>query len=186
MDRMSRFCPSRGLTLLEVLVVLALLAVLTVLVIPGFHSLQQALFIRLEAGSLLQAAALARSEAMARGQPVTLCPAAPRDGTRSRCSGDYSQGWLVYANPLSLVQPAGPAQVLRRWPSRPGLRVVNRAGTDPLDSAVTWRPDGSARRNLTFMVCSRASPGLASWSLVLNRLGRPRLARAWGECDGPA
>lgn len=185
MDRMSPSGPPRGLTLLELLVVLAVLSLLVTLVVPGFQALQQAVLIRLEAGRLLQAASLARGEAIARGEVVTLCPSdASGPGSADPCRGTYSQGWMLYANPQSRLQPVDPQQVLQRWSGRAGLVIVNRAATRALDTRVSWRPDGSARRNLTFMICSRHRPSLASWSLVLNRLGRPRLVRGWGECDG--
>lgn len=187
MDRMSPFGPPRGLTLLELLVVLAVLALLLTLVVPGFQALRQAVLIRLEAGRLLQAVSLARSEAMFRGEVVTLCPMARgQAGETDRCRGTYSQGWMLYANPQALEQPATPQQILQRWPGQPDLSIVNRAGTRVLDTRISWRADGSARRNLTFMVCSRQKPSLVSWSLVLNRLGRPRLARGWGVCDASA
>ncbi|MAC35404.1 MAG: hypothetical protein CME38_17665 [Haliea sp.] len=184
MDRMSLSGPPRGLTLLELLVVLAVLAVLAALMVPGFQTLRQAVSIRLEAGRLLQAVSLARSEAMFRGEAVTLCPTAPDPaGDTEHCRGTYSQGWMLYANPGALAQPVTAEQILQRWPGRPNLTIVNRAGTQLLDARVSWRADGTARRNLTFMVCSRQKPSLASWSLVLNRLGRPRLARGWGDCN---
>lgn len=185
MDRMSRLRPARGLTLLELLVALGVLALLAGLAVPGFQALQQNVLIRLEAGRLLQAALLARSEALARGQPVTLCPAADSEGQRSACQGDYSQGWLVYANPGLDAQPSDSTQLLQSWPPLGGLHIRNRAGNAAVAAAITWHPDGSARRNLTWMVCSRSRPDLLSWSLVLNQVGRPRLARGWGNCDVP-
>lgn len=184
MDRMSRARPPRGLTLVELLVVVVLLAVLISLAVPGFQALQQRLLLRLEAGRLLQAATFARSEAVVRGEPVTLCPAALAAGLRERCAGHYGQGWLVFANPGRAAQPATSGRILRVWsPLGPGLRVRNRAATATVAWPVTWGPDGSAHRNITLMVCSRPRAELPSWSLVLNRLGRPRLARGWGDCD---
>jgi type IV fimbrial biogenesis protein FimT len=171
MNRMSQRGPHRGLTLVEVLLVVALLSVLLLVAVPGFQAVQQRLAIRAEAGRLFMALNLARSEAVSRNQPVTLCPS---DYARSgvvRCGGDYRRGWVL----------------LRAWaPMSPTLHLLDRAGARHVVAPISFMPDGTAGRNRTLMVCSHRLPDLASWSVIMNVVGRARLLRAWGECPREA
>lgn len=186
MNRMSQRGPHRGLTLVEVLLVVALLSVLLLVAVPGFQAVQQRLAIRAEAGRLFMALNLARSEAVSRNQPVTLCPS---DYARSgvvRCGGDYRRGWVL----LRGVHTAGPATrdvLLRAWaPMSPTLHLLDRAGARHVVAPISFMPDGTAGRNRTLMFCSHRLPGLASWSVIMNVVGRARLLRAWGECPREA
>lgn len=182
MDRMSRRKPARGLTLVELMLVVALLGILTVVAVPGFQSLQQRTQMRTEATRLLAALNLARSEAVRRNLPVSLCPSNYAVSGALACGGDYSGGWIVFSNPErdQTVDPDGLVQAYA--PMHPQLQLSNRSGTVLTDELISFRPDGSAGRNRTLMICSRARPQLDSWSLVMNIVGRTRLVRGWGEC----
>ncbi|WP_268939957.1 GspH/FimT family pseudopilin [Parahaliea maris] len=173
---------SGGLTLMELLIALAVLAVVLGLAAPSMQSLLLQAQLRSEGSRLLNAVQLARSEAAARFRPVSICPAVQAAAGELRCGGTYGDGWLVLEG---LPQDAviEPARLLRLYHSVPdGYRVADRAGADAV-GAFTYYPDGATRRNLTLSVCSRQRPDLAGWSVVINRVGRARLARDWGRCE---
>ncbi|MDO8862484.1 GspH/FimT family pseudopilin [Haliea sp. E1-2-M8] len=178
--------PARGLTLVELMLVLALLGIFTVVAVPGFQSLQQRTQMRAEATRLLVALNLARSEAVRRNLPVSLCPSRYAVSGVLACDGDYRGGWIVFNNPGRDLE-IGPNSLIQAYlPMHPQLQLSNRSGTLLADELITFMPDGSAGRNRTLMICSRAQPGLASWSLVMNIVGRSRLVRGWGECPREA
>ncbi len=182
MDRMSMRKPARGLTLVELVLVVALLGILTVVAEPGFQSLQQRIQMRAEATRLLAALNLARSEAVRRNVPVSLCPSSYAVSASLECGGDYSAGWIIFSNPDRSPAVNAGSLVQAYPPMHPQLQLSNRSGTLLADELITFLPDGSAGRNRTLMICSRVRPQLASWSLVMNIVGRSRLVRGWGEC----
>lgn len=182
MDRKSHRSPALGLTLIEVMVMLGMLSVLLTLAVPAFQSIQQSLQVRAEALRLFTSLNLARSEAVSRNHPVTLCPSAYAHTGVLRCGGDYRNGWVLLRGESTLgLLPA--SALLRAWaPMSASLGVHNRAGSQRFADAISFQPDGSAGRNRTLMVCSRVLPHLAPWSVVMNVVGRARLVRGWGDC----
>ena len=64
------------------------------------------------------------------------------------------------------------------------LTLTNRAATRNASEKIVYQPDGTSRRNRTLMICSTVRPDVPSWSVVMNVIGRPRMARGWGECPG--
>ncbi|MEQ9465428.1 MAG: GspH/FimT family pseudopilin [Haliea sp.] len=174
--------PVRGLTLVELMLVVALLGILAVVAVPGFQSLQQKTLMRAEATRLLTALNLARSEAVRRNIPVSLCPSSYAVSASLDCHGDYSAGWIVFSNPGRSPEVSAGSLLQAYLPLHSQLQLSNRSGTRLADELITFMPDGSAGRNRTLMLCSRVRPQLASWSLVMNIVGRSRLVRDWGEC----
>lgn len=90
----------RGWTLVELLCTLGILAIVAALATPPLHRWVARHTVALQASALTSALRLARSEAIRRGQRVSLCaavgtPDAPRCQTRTR---DWSQGWLVFVD----------------------------------------------------------------------------------------
>ncbi|WP_246139773.1 GspH/FimT family pseudopilin [Parahaliea aestuarii] len=172
-----------GLTLMELLVVLAILAIVLGLVAPSMQSLLQGARMRSEAARLLDAVQLARSEAAARHRPVSLCPAVDAEGAVPSCGGTYAGGWLVFDGPPPADGTVAAASLLRSYPAvAAGYRIATSDGRGA-DVAFSYYPDGATRRNLTLSVCSIAQPQSPGWSLVINRVGRARVAQGWGRCD---
>ena len=179
----SRIRAPFGFTLLELMVVVAIVAVLLSLGAPALGrslSLQRQ---RVAVQALFAGFNLARREAIVRAAAVTVCPLAR---TGAGCGDDYRLGWQVFADPDRDQRRAAEREpLLRVYPALPpGMVVTNRAGTRTSDEAVTWYPDGTARRTLTLQLCDRHSGGGAAYSLVLNGVGRARIARGEGHCPG--
>ena len=169
----------RGFTLVELMIVLALLSLLLSLGLPAFQQLQISTRIQVQVHRLLASIVLTRSEAIKRNLPVVMCATPNGD----ECSGVFADGWMIFVDSDSDRQRDSNEELIRVEAALPdGYTVTNRAATRNANEQISYRPDGSARRNLTLMVCSSQRPDIASWSVVLNLVGRPRLARAWGDC----
>lgn len=84
---------AKGFTLVELLVTLTILGVLLGLAAPSMQAAVLGHRLSAYANGFVAAAQLARSEAIKRGVPVTLCPTANR--TSCATSGTWAQGWMV-------------------------------------------------------------------------------------------
>lgn len=97
-SRMHR-CRQGGFTVLELMIVIALLAIVTVIAVPNFRTAIQNNRITAQTNDLVTAFQLARSEAVKRGRPVTVCASdvidAEDNGTAPTCDNDWSEGWMV-------------------------------------------------------------------------------------------
>lgn len=184
MDRMSsQDSRARGFTLIELMIVTAVLSVALALAVPAMQRLSQSMQVRTEARRLLSAVHLARNEAIKRNTPVSLCPSPMARTGEATCAGVYADGWIMFSN-RNRDRVVDPGEVLIQAFDGlpPGYSLTNRAATRDENQLITYYPDGTARRNRTLMICSKANPEVASWSVILNIVGRPRIARDWGDC----
>lgn len=85
----------RGFTLVELVVVMALVALLVTIGIPGFNNVIRDNRLITGTNELVASMALARSEAVKRGIPVTVC--ASTDGAACTAS-NWEQGWIVFTD----------------------------------------------------------------------------------------
>lgn len=130
----------RGLTLFELMVTVMIVAVLGALALPNFGSAMRRGRMTTEVNELLGAINLARTEAITRAAPVSICPSA--DG--AACSGDattWNGGWMVfvdYANPGEVDGGDGDV-VLRVWP-----KINSKDSVTSTATYVRFAPTGSA------------------------------------------
>ncbi len=158
----------RGVTLVELVTVLAVLGVLATLAAPGFTGLL--LDARRTAGvnALVGAVQLARSEAIKRARPVTLC----RTVDGMHCAGggdDWSGGWLVFvpAQPTRPTAFDASAELLRV--DRPGFQGAVRGNR----AAFVFRPGPQRSTNGTVVFCDRRGSPEAR-AVIISHTGRPR------------
>lgn len=85
----------RGFTLLELMVALTVAAILLTVAVPAFNNIIQSNAVTVARNSLIGALSFTRSEAVKQGRDVILCKSA--DGLSCSTTGDWSQGWIVYA-----------------------------------------------------------------------------------------
>lgn len=160
-----------GFTLTECLVAVAAVALLLGLALPDFQELlrrqRAATAMHLLSTQLVQA----RSTAITRRVPVTLCPS--RGDGRCHDSPDWSSGWLLYRDPKRDTQPRSAQDILRdvQQPLHESVQVRSSAGR----LRVRYQPDGrSSGSNLTLRVCQGARLG---GEIVVNNAGRVRTRR---------
>jgi type IV fimbrial biogenesis protein FimT len=92
----------RGFTLIELLIGIAIVAVMTAVAVPSYRYITTKNSIASANNALLGDFMFARSEAIKRGQTVSLC-AWQTSATVPRphaCGTDWAMGWLVFADPL--------------------------------------------------------------------------------------
>lgn len=173
-----------GFTLIELMTVLAVLAIALTIAVPSMQGLLHRNQLRTETSRLLSAINLTRSEAISRNTIVSLCPSAFSSNGVPVCSRSYSDGWIIFTNrDRDRVVDAGTDEVLRVFEGLArGYSLTNRAGNREAFEVISYRPDGSSRRNRTLMICPPQGSNTPSWSLVMNLVGRARVARAWGNC----
>ncbi|WP_151705124.1 GspH/FimT family pseudopilin [Nitrincola alkalilacustris] len=110
--------PQAGLTLVELMVTVSVLAVLLGVAAPSFVSTVQNSRATTLANAIVYAFNLARSEAVRRGDDITVCPSLNEE----TCSGnDWTVGWIVLA-------PDG--TVIRSWSSPQIGAVISLAQAD--------------------------------------------------------
>jgi type IV fimbrial biogenesis protein FimT len=161
----------RGFTLIEMLATIAVATILVTLAAPSFREIAVRNRLVTYANDLISSVNLARSEAVRRGLPVTLCPSI----TGTRCAGsNWNNGWIAFVN----TNDDNPATVDA---GEPVLRVHEApAGSYTIYSSavfinhVTFRADGSANDAGLFALCHNAEL-VGSRAVILTQL-RPRVA----------
>lgn len=138
---MNTYRSQKGITLIEMMIAIVVLAILVTIGIPSFNTLIQNNRATAIANELVSATHLARSEAVRRGQAVTICPSQ----NQSSCQNvDWSQGWIV------VTQASG--QVIRVWEAQPQqASFQHRVGNNLLGQ--------NANKNITFERLGNISSG---------------------------
>lgn len=180
--RFSSRARARGYTLIEAMVVVALLGILVAVATPSFVSLMQRNRAAGEINSLIGDLQFARSEAIKRGLPVSLCTSS--NGSTCLGTPHWHSGWIVFVDP-GKSGTVGSAEALLRvrpaWNNGDSLVAQSdmKAVTFGRDGFVTSLPAGT----VTLPLRSAAAPGDTSRCLTLNRVGHHKvLARGTGTC----
>jgi len=89
-----------GFTLLEALIVVSITATLLTLGIPSFRDFLASRAVTAQISDLAGSIRLARTEAIKRGIPVTLCCSENPQAAAPTCTAgaDWSSGWLMFAD----------------------------------------------------------------------------------------
>lgn len=185
MCRFTSHKKTTGFTLIELMTVGAVLAITLSIAVPGMQRTISNTRLRAEASRLLSALALARSEAIGRNGLVSVCPSAFGSDGIARCSKSYADGWIVFSNrDKDRVVDKGSDEIIRVFSGLPsGYSLTNKAGTIDAHELISYYPDGSSRKNRTLMICPTTGQHVPSWSVVMNMVGRARIAKGWGECS---
>jgi type IV fimbrial biogenesis protein FimT len=89
---------SRGFSLLELMITITVMAILLAIALPSFRDVIHRNQVSSASNAILASVSYARSEAITRGQLVSVCPGDKTSG----CSAGgkvYDQGWIVYTYP---------------------------------------------------------------------------------------
>jgi len=139
--------PARGFTIIELMVTIAIAAILLALAAPAMRTAIAARTVVSQSAELLEGLHFARSEAMKRTGPVTICrttPAAPTTCTTSAAAN--WDNWMVFAERSSGTTgslDAGEAPL--RQHSQPPSSMVTWPTTTPAQiDYVTFQSNGIA------------------------------------------
>ncbi len=126
----------RGLGLIEVMMVAGLLVAVTAAALPGFRSLFDRLRVTTAAADFRIALALARNEAIRRGQRVDLLPA---------LRGDWRAGWRVVIDANNNQQADAGERVLHAGPPVPASVDILAKLSDGKRAYIAFDPSGRPR-----------------------------------------
>lgn len=167
-------------TLVELLVVLVVAAIGLSLAIPSFRTLIQGNRAATAANTFITALMSARSEAIRRGQRITVCRSA--DGAGCAASGGYEQGFIVFVDVNGDATVSDASRVLRVFDALPNLTA---RGNDKVADYVSYLPSGFTARTSgalqpgTVKVCA----GDVVRHVTISETGRTRVqAGAAGDC----
>lgn len=172
---------AEGVTLIELLVTLAVVAVIVAAGVPALRDFLATNRMSAAVNDLITSIHLARSEAITREAPTTLCPSANWDSPAPTCNpgGNLADGWIV------LVGRVGsPIVVQRHEPLSNGIALA-RDFVDSIDFSTNGLPaNANAAGEFNLLLCDDrgdhdAGGGVAAgrWINLRGRAGRPRIYR---------
>lgn len=124
-----------GFTLLELMVTVAIMAILLAIALPSFQSSLRSNRAATATNEMMASLSLARSEAIKNKGGGAVCPSS--SGTA--CVGNWSDGWLVWADANGNSALDAGETVLRYSQGNPRLTVNNS------DATVAFDPRGRSR-----------------------------------------
>jgi type IV fimbrial biogenesis protein FimT len=162
-----------GFTLIELLFTIALAAILTSLAAPSVTKLFKTNRVQTEASSLVGDLMLARTEAVKRGQNVSVCVSS--DGATCLATNTWQSGWIVFPDSAAACTGAGA--------SNPAIRVRNAfTGNDTFVASqastvcVTFNREGFTSNlgtsTVTFTLHTADSLSVATRCVAVNLGGR--------------
>lgn len=146
-----------GFSLLELMITIAVIAVLLAIAVPSFRDVIRRNQISSASNELLASIAYARTEAIDRGQLVSMCPSSSGTG----CTGGtaFEPGWIIYTYPAGAASAnekfAGSAILLRTIGARSGVSIQS---NDIPKAVITFGLQGQLRPGtppLGFVTCAR-------------------------------
>lgn len=155
----------RGFTLIESMIAIAVMLVLMAIAVPSFRDASHRSQLRSAANDLLATAHFARSEAIKRNAPVTVCVSS--DGVNCAASGGWQQGWIVRSDVTLRQQSASPLNVR-----------ISAGGITNL----TFQPTGVDATTAVFTVCrTPAGSSVEQRQVSIDATGRPSVRKTTGS-----
>lgn len=176
MHKSSSRRASCGVSLVELLIAISIAAIVLGLGAPAMGSLIDDYRRSSFTNELLGALSLARSEAIKRGQRVTLCPS--RDGVSCTPATDWDAGWIAFADLNANAVRDAVEPLIQAGRSAPGS--VSAWGNGSMSGYVSYVPLGTTRavsgafQSGSIRVCA----GGRERVLVVSRGGRVRVDQA--------
>lgn len=152
-----------GFTLVELMVTVAVLVVLVAIAVPSFDGIRLSMRLSSYATSLVAGSQLARSEAIKRNAPVTLCASA--DGTSCSTNGQWEAGWIVLSG----------TQVLRVESAAASGYLLREAGGA---SAIVFQATGVGASQSRITICRSAPSANQSRAVNISATGRTNVTRS--------
>ena len=171
----------RGYTILELMMTIAVIAVIAGFAVPSFLSTMNANRIVTDNNELISTLAFARSEAIKRGQRVTLCPTA--DQAACATTGGWEQGWMAFLDPSGFGTVDAGEEVLRVWD---GLERTTVRAAGSFATSVSFVGSGETRATPTnadsFYVCGSDGDTATARTINVGLLGHPSTQKGAAAC----
>ncbi len=176
-----RFRSSSGFTLTEVMIVVAIVGILLLVVTPNFGRFVADNRVSTTKDKLITALALARTEAIRRGERAVVCRANAAGDNCANNGTDWSDGWLVFADldaDGALDGGVGGNEIIRVQTDIDDLITITYAQ----NTAITYNGRGmlvlAAAGDQTFIVSDAADASVES-GLAIRSTGRVRSCADW-------
>lgn len=161
---------THGLTLIELITTVSVVAILATLAVPSFNDLRLDSERTTAVNGFIHGLFLARSEAIKRGQVVSICKSTDGETCADR-SAQWHDGWIVFANTDRddlPVRDSNETILLANsgWPA--GNITSNR-------DAYSFRAYQQAVVNGTIVFCDPRGSAHAR-AIIISHTGRPRVA----------
>jgi type IV fimbrial biogenesis protein FimT len=173
--------PQRGVTLVELMVVIAITAILAAVAVPQFTHMVGSRAIDAQSSALLSSLRLARSEALKRNIPVSICLTANPDAAAPTCSAPvpgvgWASGWIVFTDLGVSGRIDGNDTVIRVQSGFPGSGGMQPNGF----TFIRYTANGLPISNFgNFVLSNKASPNDSSTKryICLGIAGSARLSK---------
>ena len=177
---------ARGFTLLEALIAMGIVAILAAVGIPSFQNMSVGRIVRGQVDDLAGSIRLARTEALKRGIPVTICRSSAPEAVSPTCAAgaDWSSGWIVFADRNARGVVDANDTVIRVQPTYTNSGGITRTGTQ----AITFLPAGIAPgADGNFMLRPKLPTTSSSYipqsrRVCVTNTGTTRLIKGEGAC----
>jgi len=164
-----------GFTLTELLVTLSVASILLTVAVPNYRTFVQNNLQSTQSNNFYSTLALAKSEAIRRSSPVTVCPST--NGTSCTGGAIWSTGWLVFADTNSNGVVEAGDEILQVGAAFSGGNTFSGTRT-----RVTFTANGfSMASNDTFTLCDNRGAAYSK-AIILNNQGRFRTETGTGTC----
>lgn len=152
---------------------MSVVAILIAVVVPNFRGLIQNNRSQAQANELLSGLMLARSEALKRGLPVSICSST--DQISCADSTNWSSGWIVFTdNSGSPGIKDGTDEIIRVWEALKGSATLNAATL----KNIQYLPNGEVVTADNFTLTVPDCKGEQARTISMNATGRAQVTTA--------
>jgi type IV fimbrial biogenesis protein FimT len=162
---------SHGVTLIELIMTLGVVAILASVAGPSFSDVRHNAGRTTTVNGFLHGLFLARSEAIKRGQVVTVCRSSDGSTCADNRAGEWQDGWMIFVNKDRDETPQRDADedVLLVHEGWSGGTISSNRGS------YSFRPYQQAVVNGTIVFCDPRGSQHAR-AIIISHTGRPRVA----------
>jgi type IV fimbrial biogenesis protein FimT len=159
-----------GFTLMELMLTITVLAVLLGIAVPSFRETMERNRLIGANNDFVSALNYARSEALKRSNPVSLCSST--NGSTCAASTDWSRGWIAFGDTNANGNLDGAETLLQAWPATD----TNFTLTSTTRTFVRYGSTGVSSGTETFNLLKTGCTGNRARQIAISLTGRIRSA----------